>query len=248
MSSPNDNTSPHARASYLIQAAHRRQLSSGSWQQHLLPQNRGTMMDKTKKPWKQSILRALIISASGILFGFVLYGNAVFISTLVPVQFTVSSITAGIVYAALKSQSPRIVWAMLLIWYALLTGREALHNSWLFILYFTYIVGITVAIFAYNHIVTKPAVNRVVLRPIFAAAIIAIVNGLIIILLELIQYIVYGIHFRIRLDIVNLNTQFGAIIGIAIGTGIEIAEYLIRKLSEDEEEIMIEDLTQHKVG
>ena len=205
-------------------------------------------MDTTENTWKQTILRALIISGSGILVGFLLYGRAITISTLMPIQFTLSSITAGIVYAALKSQSPRSVWAMLFVWYALITGREAMHNSWLFILAFVYIAGITSAMFAYNYIVARPLANRLVLRPIFAAAITALVNGLIIIALALISYMVYGVHFKIRLDIVNSNVQFGAIIGIAIGIGIEIAEYLIKKLNEDEEEMIAEETTEQKTS
>ena len=205
-------------------------------------------MDTTENTWKQTILRALIVSTSGILVGFVFYGNAIFVTTLMPYQFIGSSITAGIVYAMLRSQSPQSVWAILFVWYALLTGREGIHNSWLFILYFTYIAGITAAIFAYNYIVARPFANRVALRPIFAAAITAVVNGLIIIALELISYMVYGVHLKFRLDIVNSNAQFGAIIGLAIGIGIEIAEYIIRKLSESGEEDMIEDFTQHKIS
>ncbi len=205
-------------------------------------------MDTTENTWKQTILRSLIISGSGILVGFLLYGRAITISTLMPIQFTLSSITAGIVYAVLKSQSPRSVWAMLFVWYALITGREAMHNSWLFILAFVYIAGITSAIFAYNYIVARPLANRLVLRPIFAGAITALVNGLIIIALALIQYMVYGVHFKIRLEIVNANVQLGAIIGIAIGIGIEIAEYLIKKLNEDEEEMIAEETTEQKTS
>ena len=205
-------------------------------------------MNTIENTWKRSILRALIVSVTGIIAGFILYKNAIFIPTMIPFQFLRSSITAGIVYAALKSQSPRNVWPMLLVWYALLTGQPALHNPWLFYLTFANVAGITFAIFTYNKIVTRPFAKRLVLRLIFAAAITALVNGLIVITLNLIQFAFYHVHFAIRLAIINLNAQFGAIIGISIGIGIEIAEYLIQKLNQSEEEARAEDLTEQKIS
>ena len=60
-------------------------------------------MNTIENAWKQAILRALIVSLSGIILGFVLYQNAIFVPTMVASQFLKSSITAGIAYAANES-------------------------------------------------------------------------------------------------------------------------------------------------
>ena len=134
------------------------------------------------------------------------------------------------------------------MWYALLTGHEALHNSWLFILFFAYVAGITCAILAYIEIVKRSFASRIYLRPVIAAAVTAIANGLIIIALQATSYLIFRAPIRIRFDIINLNVQYGTLIGIGIGIGIEIAEFLIQKLNEHEEEILAEDITPKKIG
>ena len=204
-------------------------------------------MHTNENTLRQEILRALIVTASGILVGFALYGNAVFVSTLMPSQFTVCSGTAGIVYTTLKSKKRRKEWAMLIVWYAIYTGQQSMYNSSVLIRSLTCIAGMTFAVLVYNRIVIRPFANRMVLRPIFAAAIVALVNGLLAIALEFIAYMVYHVPFKIQLDTVMSNAHMGAIIGFAIGIGIEIAEYLIRKMHEYKGEVVTEDSTQHKI-
>jgi len=56
-------------------------------------------MNIIENPWKHVILRALVISGIGVLVGSIFYRSSVFIPTMRPFQFTVSSISAGIAYA-----------------------------------------------------------------------------------------------------------------------------------------------------
>ncbi|MDE3056740.1 MAG: hypothetical protein KGJ59_02115 [Bacteroidota bacterium] len=198
-------------------------------------------MNTIESTWKHLLLRAAVVSGVGILVGYIFYRSSVFNPHMRAFQFTVSSITAGIAYAMLKSPVPRNLWAALFSWYIILTGLLITFNRWMLILNLVYIIGVTVAIFVYNNVAAKPFLKRAVLRVAFAGAIIATTNGLIIIVLSLVSVrTVIVSHFTTLLKWVNLNMQFGAIIGLAVGIGIELAEYLDKNVVAYENQLQEE--------
>jgi len=200
-------------------------------------------MNTIEESWKHIALRVLVISGVGILVGFIFYRGHVIIPTMRSFQFTESSITAGLAYAFWKSSTTRNVFAALFIWYVLATGLFVEFNWWLPILHLAYIGGITASIYLYN-IVVKRYARRAILRIIFAGAIIAVANGFILIVLSLFRFDAAISHLTTRLEWANRNMELGAIIGLAIGIGIEIAEYLNGKFIEHEHSI--EEEVVHK--
>jgi hypothetical protein len=56
---------------------------------------------------KHAVFRALVVSAACIVLGVIIFQNTVFIPTMRAFQFTLSGITAGISYAALKASCIR---------------------------------------------------------------------------------------------------------------------------------------------
>jgi hypothetical protein len=165
-----------------------------------------------------------------------------------PFQFTENSITAGLAYAFWKSSTSRNMWIALFIWYILTIELLVEFNWWLPILNLAYISGITAAIFVYNTVVNKPFVTGMFLRVIFAGVIIAIANGVIVIVLGIFSLNVIASHFADWLDAIIFNIEIGIVIGLAVGIGIEIAEYLNKKLSEYELELASSDDVVHKTN
>lgn len=183
-------------------------------------------MEPNENLWKHLLIRVVIISGIGILVGYVLYRKAVFMPSMVPFQFVESSITAGLAYAFLKKSTYRNMAAALCGWYfiALLTFADI--NPWLPILYGAYILGITAAILIDDYIITKLGATNPFVRIIFAGAIISVMNGVIIVALRLVSW--QFSHFEWSFK----NMEYGAIIGLAVGIGIELAEYADRKMAE----------------
>ncbi len=205
-------------------------------------------MDTIENTWKHIILCAIVISGVGILVGFIFYRYSVFIPTMRPFQFAVSSISAGLAYAFSKSSIQRHLLPALFVWYVVLTGLLVKLTWWSLILNFAYVGGITSAIFVYNYAASKPYSNRIILRIIYAGAIIAIANGLILMFLGIFSVKVIFFHFSVWLSAIEYNVEIGAVIGLAIGLGIEIAEYLNGKMNEYETDLLGEDEIVHKTS
>jgi hypothetical protein len=191
--------------------------------------------------WKHLLLRAAVISGAGILVGYIFYGGLVFDPTMKASQFFISSITAGLAYAFLKSSKPRNLWAALLIYFIVFAGLRVEVSWWNTILNLVYISLITAAIFVYNYIVRKPFSKYVILRIIFASAITSIANGLIIVVLGAFNVQVIVNQFSHWFEAVEFNVMIGAMIGLAIGVGIELAEYFNSALVEYEERELTEN-------
>ena len=205
-------------------------------------------MNIIENPWKHVILRALVISGIGVLVGSIFYRSSVFIPTMRPFQFTVSSISAGIAYAFLKSSMRRHLLPALFIWYVVLTGLLVKLTWWALILNLTYISGVACAILIYSYAITKPYSNRIILRIIYSGAIMSSINCLIMIALAVFSLNAIFSHFSVWLSSVKHNAELGAIIGLAFGLGIEIAEYLNGKLNQYEIALPGEDEIVHKTS
>ena len=191
-------------------------------------------MTSIENTWKHIILRVIVVSGVGILVGLTLYRSSVFVPTRWAFQFTVSSISAGLAYAFLKSPLRRHLLPALFIWYVILTGL-LLRLTWRsLILDLAYIGGVAFVILIYNYGTTKPYLNNVVLRIIYSGAIMTIVNCVIVICLALFSLNSVLSHVSVFLSSIKLNAEIGVIIGLAVGAGIEISEYIIGKLSEYE--------------
>jgi hypothetical protein len=186
----------------------------------------GTKMNSIPDSWKHVISRAMIVLGAGIVLGFVLYQFLVFIPTMKAFQFTMSSITIGIMYAALKGQSIRNGFAALFVWYVILTGLIEEFNSWLLILNLAYIGGMAGATFVHQRVVKTRLIHGAIQRVAVAGVIMAIANGLIVICLATFSWKVAISHAARIVETVYYNLQLGALIGLATGLGMELAEHL----------------------
>jgi hypothetical protein len=186
--------------------------------------------------WKRTLRRALVVAAAGILLGFLFYDFGVFIPTWRASQFTISSITIGITYAALKSASPRNGLAALFVLYILAVGLLVPFNWWLLILDFAYIAGIAATIYLHQRLVKRPIVRGPLMRIALGGVLVSLANGLIIVVLSLFNFHVWLARISIIMEEVRGNLQFGALIGLATASGMELAEYWERILYSEPDE------------
>lgn len=194
-------------------------------------------MTSTHNSSTHAILRAVVVSGSGLILGFILYRSLVFTPTMKAFQFTVNSVTIGVAYAGLKSSSTRNGFAALFVWYVLLTAVIGEFNSWLPILSLAYIVGMASATFVHQRAVKMRLLRGAIQRIVAAGAIIAIANALIVVFLALFSLKVAVSHASRMMETIYHNLQLGALIGLATGLGMELAEYLNRKFIEHQNEI-----------
>ena len=179
-----------------------------------------------------ALLRFIIVTGLIIAAGYVVYRNAVFIRTMWPYQFFLTGITVGVAYMAFKSTSRNNGFLILLIWFflvlsnILLIGREALH-SWHIILRSIYVISMTCAIYLYVRSLGKSLMSTVIKRIMAATIIIAVINGVIVIILGILS----SGRPSEMLQAIYHNIAIGGQIGILTGIGIEIAEYVIGVLT-----------------
>ena len=182
---------------------------------------------------KQIIVRILIVAGTGIAVGFVLFRSAIFIPTMTTIQFTISSITVGLFYSMIKSSTLRNGLATLLIWYFVNSVFFDPHNRWMWILNLAYISGIAGACYLSMFTIKKGYVNGMVMRIAAFTVFIAIVNGLIVVILSLYSWRRAIAHLDKLFQSTLSNLELGAMIGLGLGIGIEIAEYIINKYFAD---------------
>jgi hypothetical protein len=186
-------------------------------------------MKTLQEIWTCAILRALIVTVLIMIVGFAFYRFWIFDTSMMPFQFTLSGVTAGIAYATAKGPSIRNGLAVLFLWYFVLTSAIFGFNTWLMKLDLIYVAGIAAAIFFYDYFVKKPFFNMAIKRIILAGVLVAVVNGLIIVILSTIASRAMVWRVASTWYMVYKNTELGALIGLAGGCGIEIAEYVVAK-------------------
>ena len=187
--------------------------------------------------WKHILLRAVTISGVVVFVGYILYGGNVFTPTMKASQFMASGITAGLSYAFWKSEKPWNMYAALFCWYIAATFLLIDFNRWLLILNLSYIGCIASAVVLNNFVAGKPFAKNFIVRIFFAGAIIAIANGVIIVILGMFSYFTIINRLSIRQEALLFNVKIGSVIGLAAGAGIELAEYFNGALVEYEQNI-----------
>jgi hypothetical protein len=197
-------------------------------------------MNSTSDSWKHIIMRAVIVTGMGIVLGAALYQFAVFTPSMKAFQFSMSSLSIGIMYAALKSRRLRDGLAALLVWYVILTGLMEEFNSWLLFLNLAYIGGMAGAVVLHQRAVRSPFVHGAVLRIVLAGATVGVVNGVVVIVLAVLIWNSALAHISSIMAAVYFNLQIGSLIGLATGSGMELAEYLIGKFPDRPGEVLPE--------
>jgi hypothetical protein len=181
---------------------------------------------------KHLLLRLLGITGFGILIGFISFHESIFTPTMRSLQFAIISVSSGLAYAFLKSPTRRNLFLALGVWYCILVVLIRNYNQVNPVQHFAFVGSIaaamTAAIVMYEYAITRPYVSSVVLRVIFAGAIISIVNGGIVVVLSYLRLSSVPSFSPAWYNAIRINIEGGAIIGLAVGAGIELSEYGIR--------------------
>ena len=175
----------------------------------------------------RAVYRACFVIAIGMTTGYLFYGPSIFVPARPPFQFTLSSISAGLFYGVSKSSSYRNALAVALVWYVIST-LISVHNWWIFIVFLFYIAGISAAVYVYMIIVRRPLLNGILQRLVTASLLIGTFNALLILLLSVLQLIFSHLRLSMVPSAVVDNFQLGALIGLGVGVGIEMAEYSLK--------------------
>lgn len=182
--------------------------------------------------WKRSAIRVVLAAGAGVLAGVLLHGSSVFIPTIVASQFMTGSLTGGLFYAALKETTLRNSIAALFVWYVLLTSlvgylAGGAYNWWPYVLNAAYMVSLAAGVYLYLYGVRRGILRGIAQRVAALGVLTAIMNAVTILFLSLfsiwwtIRHPGEAAHFALR------NLQIGTLMGLAIGLGIELAEYVI---------------------
>ena len=193
-------------------------------------------MNVSRKGWLEAIVRAVVVAGTSTVAGYVLYPYGVFTPNMVAFQFISSGCTSGLAYASLRSPNARSGLASLVLWFVVLTWLIETFNPWLLALNTTYVVEIAGAVFCYEILTQKPLFKLAISRILLAGVLLTLANALIIVTLDLISVVIARGHFAWFFRIIGksllINTHYGALIGLAVGCGIEIANLFVTRLNK----------------
>jgi hypothetical protein len=194
-------------------------------------------MDKSGHLLRHVVIRTFIIAGVGIAFGYLVFRFAVFVPTMPPYQFTIASITVGLCYSMLKGSTLRNTLSVLLVWYFVGTTFSDTRHYWIWImiLQFAYVAGLSFAVYLYMFFIRKRYVRSMAIRIASFLVITAITNALIVQALALLSFPRVIAHPFQYLQASFYNLELGTMIGLALGIGIELGDYAIRRLSSWEE-------------
>ncbi|HEX7573612.1 MAG TPA: hypothetical protein VF514_11000 [Bacteroidota bacterium] len=185
----------------------------------------------TQDAVKHTILRMVVVACATVGAGLVFFRLNVFDMGMIASQFLTSGITAAITYAALRTPRWRDGFVALLVWYIVLTFLIVQFRAYLLILDFAYVAGIAAAVYLYYYLIRKEMVRGVLQRVAAAGVIMALANAVIILFLGMFNaHAVYASPGSYA-SAVFRNLQFGTLIGIGFGLGVELAEYIIRRMA-----------------
>jgi hypothetical protein len=175
---------------------------------------------------KSLLVRLLVITISGLLIGYLFRGSSIFDPSAVAFQFTFNSITAALFYSTMKSSSTRNALVVALVWYLLntLTYPKNVH---MMVMYLVYVAAILVTVMLYLRSIRRPMFQGTVQRIVAFSLLTALLNGLVVVVLEIIWTVFAGAQFQRTSAIAFENFQLGALIGLGVGAGIQLAEYML---------------------
>jgi hypothetical protein len=174
----------------------------------------------------QTIGRIMIVLAVTLATGYLFFRGSIFVVTRPPSEFLTTAIAATLFYAFAKSSSMRNGFAAVLVWYVA-SSLFDVRNSWLCILFFVYFAGMAAVIYFYFHVSRKTLLNGIAQGIATISILTGIMNALAIFVLASFSALFRQVQLQHVLKAALDNFQLGTLIGLAIGTGIEIAEYLL---------------------
>jgi predicted RNA-binding Zn-ribbon protein involved in translation (DUF1610 family) len=184
---------------------------------------------------KQPILRGVIVAIAGLAIGFAFYQWEIVAPHMRAFQFTVISITAGTFYAAIKQRAIRNGLAALLVWYVLLTFLIERFDPWHLVLNFVYIAVIALVVYLDVYAAGRLPFGGRLQRIAAMLTLTAVGNALIILIIGLILLREALSKPQVLVDSCFFNLKLGGLVGLGLGIGMEISEYVIARLSSEDE-------------
>jgi len=190
-------------------------------------------MATTELRTKQIATRFLCSAGTAIAFGFLLFRVSIFVPSMTSFQFVITGITIALFHSVLRSLTIRNALVALLVWYFVSLAFFEPQNRWMYLANLAYIVGVSGAYFLSILFVTKSNFKNAITRVLSLTVILAIVNALIMAFLLLFSWHVVITHTERVLRAILSNAKLGALIGVGLGIGIEIAEHIITRHFDD---------------
>ena len=187
------------------------------------------MVKPNARVFALTVIRLICVAGAGIGIGCLFFRAEVFASNALASQFLSSSITAALAYAGLKEGRPRETLAALCLWYVVFSFVISHVDSWVLIVRLVYVLGVAVGVSLYLSAVKKSFLRGMTQRLAAMGIIIALINCLIIFILSLFTA---RLLFHYPLSIVAVafqNLQIGTLLGIAVGAGMELAEFILAR-------------------
>jgi predicted RNA-binding Zn-ribbon protein involved in translation (DUF1610 family) len=191
-------------------------------------------MQLTELSWKQLIVRGVIVAAAGLAIGFAFYQSWIFIPRMRPFQFTVISVTAGIFYAAVKQPAIRNGLAALVVWYVVLIFLIERFTKWQAVLSFVYLAVTASVVYLYVYAAGRLPLRGWVQRIAAMLTLTAVGNALIVVVLGLIWLREAFSRPQVLAESSLFNLKLGGLVGLGLGIGMEIAEYVVGRLSSED--------------
>jgi hypothetical protein len=185
-----------------------------------------TALDNVRK----TLLRSIVVGCVTVGFGLLFFRLSVFDTRMVAFQFLVSGVTAAVFYPFLKSGRRWEGLVPLAVWFLLLTFFIGQYTPFLPVNNFLYVTGIAAAVGVYESLVRRELLRGLLQRVASAGVIIAIANAVIYALLSLRFWPAVSTSFGYYASMAFRNLQFGTLIGIGFGLGVEAAEYLVPRM------------------
>jgi predicted RNA-binding Zn-ribbon protein involved in translation (DUF1610 family) len=188
---------------------------------------------------KKVILRGVIVAIAGMAIGFAFYQWQIFSPHLKTFQFTVISITAGIFYAAIKQSAIRNGMAALVVWYVLLTFLIVRFAPWHILLDLIYIAVIAGVVYLDVYAAGRLPLRGRLQRIAAMLTLTAVGNALIAVVLRLVSIRTALSQPQVLVDSSFYHLRLGGLVGLGLGIGMEITEYVVDRLSSDGEAALV---------
>jgi hypothetical protein len=187
-------------------------------------------MDKNTQLIIQGITRFLSVSILIIGFAYLIYGRTIFVLTDWPSQFFTSGLTIAVAYATFSEGKRKEGIGVLVIYFIVSSGSILPHQLWTYVLSAIYIGGMAFGVSLYLRFTRRKPFDNPLMRIVAAAAVVAILNGAIILVLALTSPRWYFSHLGALLSAVHLNLKVGTMMGLMFGVGAEVSTTIENKI------------------
>ena len=176
------------------------------------------------------IVRFIVVAATIIAFGYLLFDVSIFIPTHWAYQFFNAGFTIGIAYSSFFNKKIREGIVMLLLWYLIITLSKPVINYWLFILNGAYISLLAIAVLLCLNITRMFSISNNFFKVVISCIVFGVLNSLVIVVLTAFSHPYSYEGLSVVLLNMYLNLKIGAGLGLLFVLGTEMAELAVKSV------------------